>query len=136
MTAAVCSANRQRSSVLNKAVLVAILANTAILGWGLLDRDHEDLIGALDEAVLWFFALEIAIRVKRAGRRFYADKWLLFDAVVVVVALAPVGANVLLLRVVRACRFAHFGRHLPHARHALSLRLLTGHRADTVPTRR
>jgi voltage-gated sodium channel len=127
-------ASHQRSSVLDRAVLVAILANTAILGWGLLDRDHEDLIGALDEVVLWFFALEIAIRFKIAGRRCFRDRWLLVDAVIVVVALAPVGADVLLLRVVRACRIAHFGRHLPHLRHVLSLRLLTGRRADTVPT--
>jgi voltage-gated sodium channel len=125
-----------RSSFLDRAVLAAILGNAGILLWGLLDHSHEDLIGTLDEAVLWFFALEIAIRIKGAGWRFYADKWLLVDAGIVVVALAPVGADAMLLRVVRACRFAHFGRHLPHARHALSLRLLTGHRADTVPTRR
>jgi voltage-gated sodium channel len=134
MTAAVFSASHQRSSFLwwlDKAVLAAILGNAGILLWGLIDHSHEDLIGTLDELVLWFFALEIAIRVKRAGRRFYADKWLLFDAVVVVVALAPVGADVMLLRLVRACRLAHFGRHLPHV---LSLRLLTRHCADTVPT--
>ena len=126
----VCSASHQRSSFLNKAVLVAILANTAILGWGLLDHDHEDLIGALDEAVLWFFALEIAIRFKTAGRRWFRDRWLLVDTVIVMVALAPVGADVMLLRLVRACRLAHFGRHLPHVRHVLNLRLLT----DAVQT--
>jgi voltage-gated sodium channel len=130
-------ASRQGSSFLDKAVLAAILGNAGILLWGLLDHSHEDLIEALDEVVLWFFALEIAIRIKQAGRRFLHDRWLLVDAVIVVVALAPVaGADVMLLRLVRACRLAHFGRHLPHVRHVLSLRLLTRHRADTVPTRR
>ena len=115
--------SHQGSSFLDRAVLVAILGNAGILLWGLLDRDHEEFIGALDEVVLWFFALEILLRFKGAGRRFYLDKWLLFDAVIVAAALAPVGADVMLLRVVRACRIAHFGRHLPHVRHVLSLRL-------------
>jgi voltage-gated sodium channel len=109
----------------DRVVLGAILANTAILGWGLLDHSHEDLISTLDEVILWFFALEIAIRLKAAGRRCWRDKWLMFDTIIVVVALAPVGADVMLLRVVRACRFAHFGRHLPHLRHVANLRLLT-----------
>ena len=122
------------SSFLDKAVLVAILANTAILGWGLLDSDHEDLIEAADRTVLCFFAVEIAIRVKAAGRRCLHDRWLLFDAVIVAAALAPVGADVLLLRVARICRIAHFGRHLPHL-HLVSLRLfgwLARRRRDAV----
>ena len=127
--------NHQRSSFLDRAVLVAILGNAGILLWGLLDRDHDELIEALDRTVLWFFALEILIRVKAAGRQCWRDKWLLADAVIVVVALLPVGADVLLLRLVRACRIAHFSRHLPHLRHVSSLRLyglLARRRRDAV----
>jgi voltage-gated sodium channel len=113
----------KRSSFLDKAVLAAIIGNSLLLLWGLVDKHHQDLIGTVDEILLWFFALEIAIRLKTAGRRFLHDKWLLFDAACVLVALAPVGVNLIALRVVRACRIAHFGRHLAHVRHVLSLRL-------------
>jgi hypothetical protein len=113
----------KRSSFLDRMILVAILANSIILLWGLIDHHHENLIEKADLAILWFFACEIVIRFKTAGRRFLRDKWLLFDAIIVLVALLPLGANLLALRVVRAAKIAHFGRHLPHLRHVLSLRL-------------
>lgn len=112
-----------RSSFLHRMILLAILANSIILLWGLVDHHHENLIEKADLAILWFFALEIAIRFKTAGRRLLHDKWLLFDAACVLMALAPVGVNLTALRVVSACRIAHFGRHLAHLRHVLSLRL-------------
>lgn len=112
------------ASFWDKAVLAAIVVNSIILLWGLIDHHHhEDLIGTLDEAVLWFFALEISVRFKTAGRQCLRDRWLIFDAIIVLVALLPLGANLLALRVVRAAKIAHFGRHLPHLRHVLSLRL-------------
>lgn len=113
----------KRSSFLDKAVLAAIIGNSLLLLWGLVDKHHEDLIGTLDEILLWFFACEIAIRFKTAGRQCLHGKWLIFDAIIVLVALLPLGANLLALRVVRAAKIAHFGRHLPHLRHVLSLRL-------------
>lgn len=111
-----------------RAVTVAILTNTGLLAWGLVDHHHENLIESLDDAILWFFTAELAIRFKQAGRRCWRDRWLWFDAAVTTTALAPVGVNLTALRVVRAARVLHYGRHIGH------LRLIAlGRRHTAVP---
>jgi Ion transport protein len=102
--------------VLDHAVTVAIGLNTVVLLWSLFDETHRELLERADLALLWFFAAEIGLRFKHAGRRCLRDRWLLFDALVIAVALAPVGVNVSALRVVRAARLTHFTRHLSHLR--------------------
>lgn len=109
-----------------RAVTVAILANTGLLAWGLVDHHHEHLIESLDDAILWFFAVELAVRFKGAGRRCWRDRWLWFDAAVTAVALAPVGVNLTALRVVRAVRILHYGRHVGHLRLLALARRLRG----------
>jgi Ion transport protein len=109
-----------------RAVTVAILANTGVLLWGLVDHHHERLIESLDDAILWFFAAELAIRFRCAGRRCWRDRWLWFDAAVTAVALAPVGVNLTALRVVRAVRVLHYGRHVGHLRLLALARRLCG----------
>jgi hypothetical protein len=107
----------------DRVVLGAILANTAILVASLVIQGHEAQLELADRVILLFFAAEIGLRFHAAGRRCLRDRWLLFDTVLVLVALAPVaGADVILLRMARACRIAHFSRHLPHL-HIVSLRL-------------
>lgn len=106
-----------------RAVILAVLANTGLLAWGLVDHHHEYLIESLDDAILWFFVGELAIRFRCAGRR---DRWLWFDAAVTAVALAPVGVNLTALRIVRAVRLLHYGRHIGHLRLLALARRLRG----------
>lgn len=61
--------------------------------------------------------------VDELAKEIHLPRWLLFDVVLTGRALAPVGVNLTALRVVRAAKIAHFGRHLPYLRHVLSLRL-------------
>jgi hypothetical protein len=101
---------------LDRAALAAVAVNAALLAWGLVDESHEGLIEAADELVLLFFAGELGVRCWAAGRYFWRDRWLMFDAVVVAVALLPMNINLLTLRVVRVARLTHFSRHVSHLR--------------------
>lgn len=108
--------------IFNKIVLAAIIANTGVLVWGLLDHTHEELIETLDYSLLWFFVFEIAVRLKMAGRSWRNWAWVTFDAIIIFLAMLPLGANVSALRVMRACRMVHFSRHMPHLRHMVGAR--------------
>jgi hypothetical protein len=97
--------------------------NTAVLVYSLFDETHRELLEHVDLAILWFFAAEIGLRFKRAGRALWTDLahlrlrrhgWLLFDSLVIAVALAPVGVDVSALRVVRLARLTHHVRHVSH----------------------
>lgn len=100
--------------VFNRIVIGAILINTGVLVWGLIDHVHEDLIETLDYSLLWFFVFEIAVRASTARRRRQDWAWVAFDTIIIVLALLPLGSNVTALRVMRACRMLHFGRHMHH----------------------
>lgn len=108
----------------SRIVLAVILINLAVLVWGFLDHTHEELVEIADETILAFFAVEVGLRLKAAGRRFWRDGWLWFDIVVIGLALLPLGADVIALRIMRGARILHVSRHLPHIHHAFGLRLL------------
>ena len=77
-----------------RVVLAVIVANTAVLVWGLLDHVRGDLIDTLHESFLLFFVAELAVRFAAAGfnpRRFFGSGWNSFDAVVVAVGVAADG---------------------------------------------
>ena len=77
--------------VFDRVVTAAIGVNTVVLVLSLFDEAHREVLERIDTALLWMFALEIATRFKRAGRRCLRDRWLLFDTLVIAVALARVG---------------------------------------------
>jgi Ion transport protein len=109
-------------NTLDRIVLAAIVANTALLVWSAVDDDDDEVIEVLDTAILWFFVFELALRIKAAGRRFYRDKWLVFDILIITLALLPLGENMTALRILRGARLAHLAKHLPHLRHVTHLR--------------
>ncbi len=109
-------------TLLDRIVLAVIIVNTVVLAWDFLDEGHEEFIEIIDVAILLFFVVEIALRIKAAGRQFWRNGWLVFDIIVIALALLPLGANAFALRVLRGARLAHFGRHLPHLRHLTALR--------------
>lgn len=108
----------------DRIVVAAIIMTPLIFVWELCDRDMEETLAAIDTGILGFFVIELAVRVKHAGRKWYRDPWIWFDAVIIGLALLPLGEDMLALRLMRACRLAHMGRHLPHLRHIPALRWL------------
>ncbi len=95
-------------------VLAVIVLAAALVGLETsrdLVASHGSLLHALDRVVLGIFALEAALKIGRHGRRWYryfADPWNVFDFLIVVVCLLPVGgqyaAVLRLARVLRALR--------------------------------
>lgn len=104
-----------RVALFERAVRVAIVANTAVLVASFVDDTHEQLWEPVHTGFLMFFAVEIAVRFAGAGysaRRFLSDRWNCIDAAVVGLSLLPVlGVGVTLLRVARLARVVHTLRH-------------------------
>jgi hypothetical protein len=98
-------------------VLAAILANSVVLGWGWVDHAHDVAAERIDTCFLVFFLVEFVIRLKRAGWRWLTQPWNLLDATIILVALLPVvGDGITVLRLARAARLLHLGRHTSHLR--------------------
>lgn len=106
---------------LKRATFAAIVANAGIIAWSWFAEESE-FLEKLDVGLLLFFVVELVVRIKNAGRGALRDGWLIFDVVVIALALAPLGANLTALRVTRAARLGHFGKHVPHLRHLTALR--------------
>jgi hypothetical protein len=111
--------------IFNWLVIAAIIASTYLAAYSLLGEDNPAMEVA-DEGILWFFLAEVGVRlltrIKKAGWWFWRDAWLMFDIAVMLLALLPLGDDVLALRIMRAARLAHISRHLPHLRHTAVLR--------------
>lgn len=106
---------------MNKFFLAAILANTAVLLWGLIDHSVEHALEPLHTLFLLVFVGEIGWRLGRGER----GGWIAFDTLIVALSLLPtVGAGVTVLRIARTARVAHALRHAAHLRHISALRLL------------
>jgi hypothetical protein len=107
--------NRERAHGVSRfgaVVPAAILANSVVLGWGWLDHAHDVVAERIDTAFLVLFAVELAVRLRRAGWRWLTRPWNLLDTIVIVVALLPaVGDGITVLRLARAARLLHLGRH-------------------------
>lgn len=108
----------EHTSTFDRVVLAAITANLAVVAWGLLDEEHAELADVIDEAILWFFAVELMLRVWMShGIAYFKDFWNSLDAVVITVALLPVaGSGIALLRLVRLAKSVHLMRHTSHLR--------------------
>ncbi len=104
-------------------VVGVIIANAAVLGIetydGVVDR-WGDTLHAIDRVFLWFFVVELAIRITAAGfrlDRFLRSGWNVFDPVVVVASLAPgLPSDSTALRVVRLLRVTRLLRLFPDLR--------------------
>ncbi|MCV7089463.1 ion transporter [Mycobacterium interjectum] len=107
-------------------VTAVIVVNSALLVWGVVA--HDDVAEHLETGCLVFFVGELVVRLRRNGwnaARFVRSPWVVFDAIVIALALAPtlVGADATLLRLARLSRLVHWLRHVSHFR---AVRLLTG----------
>jgi hypothetical protein len=101
------------TSRFDRVALGAILTNTVVLGWSWLDHAHAVTLERVDTCFLVFFLIEILARLRRAGWRWLAQPWNLFDATIILLALLPVlGDSITILRMARAAKLVHLGRHI------------------------
>jgi hypothetical protein len=99
------------------AVAGVIVANTAVLLAGLVVDGHESAFEMAHIGFLGFFAIELALRLRRAGWRFLRKPLNAFDTAVIVLSTLPVlGVDASLLRLARLARLVHLMRHLSHLR--------------------
>lgn len=104
-------------------VVGVIIANAAVLGIetydGAVDR-WGDALHAIDRVFLWFFVVELAIRIVAARLRldrFLRSGWNVFDTAVVLASLAPgLPSDSTALRVVRLLRVTRLLRLFPDLR--------------------
>jgi voltage-gated sodium channel len=104
-------------------VLAVILANAVVLGletYEGIDRAHGDTLQLLNQVFLGVFVVEVSVRIASywpRPQRFFADRWNLFDFVVVAVAFVPgLQGNSTLLRLARLVRIVRVVRLLPELR--------------------
>jgi hypothetical protein len=111
---------RRREAVWDRVVAGVVIANSAVVGIGLLGTGlDERVLDVAEVACLAFFCIELLIRFWTSGWR--ADGWMLFDSALIVIAVLPVGGTVLALRMARlarAARMLHLIKHaILHLRH-------------------
>lgn len=110
-----------RSSIFNNYIFACILLAGALVG---VEADptfvENDLLTKLNTLIVSSFVVEIVFRIMAEGSQpllfLYGSgwKWNLFDSLVVLFGLVPVGAHqVLLLRVIRLMRLGKVIRQVP-----------------------
>jgi voltage-gated sodium channel len=104
-------------------VLVVIFANAVVFGlqtYEGIEREHGDTLNLLNAVFLWFFVVEIGLRIAAHGRRpwnFFRSGWNAFDFVVVGLAFVPgVRESSTLLRLARLMRVVRIIHVLPDLR--------------------
>jgi hypothetical protein len=100
--------------IFERVVAAAIIGNAGLLIAGLAVDGDEELLEHCHDAFVAFFAVELLIRL-RHGLGFFRSRWNCFDALVIVASCLPLlGLDAGLLRVARAARLIHLGRHMAH----------------------
>lgn len=102
-----------------KAVTALILLNAVTLGletWESLMAEHGALLHAVDEALLWIFTAELALRLYAFRTRFLRDPWGIFDLVVIGIAWMPAAGPLSVLRALRVLRVLRLVSVMPSLR--------------------
>jgi len=111
------------SPVFEPAVLTLILVNAVVLGVSTFDeieRKHGYFFDVVFRVILAAYVLELLIRLtatKWDVRGFFADKWNVFDLIVVALVVVPEVRNTaVVLRLIRLARIVRVIRFLPDLR--------------------
>ena len=102
-----------------RALIALILLNAAVLGLETFPDARErwgDWLGALDQAILAVFVLEIGLRLYAHRLAFLRDPWSVFDLIVVGVALMPASGPFAVLRALRILRIMRLISLVPSMR--------------------
>lgn len=101
-------------------VLTAIVLGAILVGLETSERIMRvagDLVLGLDRAIIWFFVLEIALRIAAFGSRpwrFFLDGWNVFDFLIVLFCVLPLGtAYVQVFRLARVLRVLRLASSVP-----------------------
>jgi voltage-gated sodium channel len=89
------------------AVTIVIAVNAITLGletWPLAMQAAGPLLLTLDRLALWFFTVEIGLKIWLYRGRFFRDAWSVFDFVIVAVAWLPSAGPLSVLRALRIIR--------------------------------
>ena len=89
------------------AVTIVIAVNAVTLGletWPLAMQAAGPLLLALDTLALWFFTVEIGLKLWLYRGRFFRDPWNVFDFLIVAVAWVPTSGPLSVLRALRIVR--------------------------------
>lgn len=95
------------TSAVQRVVISVILANAVVLG---LETSSSamarfgSLLTTLDQAMLAFFVVELALKLVARGRHFFRQGWNVFDLLVVAIALVPSSGPFAVLRALRVLR--------------------------------
>ena len=105
-------------------IIGLILANAVTLGLET-SASIMELFGgvlvALDQAFLWIFTAEIALRIYAFRGRFFRDPWGVFDIIVVAIAWLPASGELSVLRALRILRVLRLVTVVPSLRAATSI---------------
>ncbi len=99
----------------DKVVAAAILANSGLVVADLATDRFEVFFETAHNVLLAVFVVELGVRLRRAGGRFFRGGWNLCDAALIIFGFLPaLGVDASLLRVARLARLAHLCKHLTH----------------------
>ena len=83
---------------------------------GMVER-HGTILHLLDKIILWFFVLEIAIKMIAHGRKFlhfFNDGWNVFDFIIVAACFLPFdGESIIVIRLLRVLRVLRLIKAIP-----------------------
>jgi voltage-gated sodium channel len=89
------------------AITIVIAINAVTLGletWPLAMQTAGPLLLTLDRLALWFFTVEIGLKIWLYRGRFFRDAWGVFDFVIVAIAWLPSAGPLSVLRALRIIR--------------------------------
>jgi len=101
------------------AIMAVIIANAVVLGLETSARATAafgDLLTTLDHMMLWFFTIEIGLRIYAFRSRFFRDPWGIFDLLVVGIAWLPATGPLAVLRALRVLRVLRLISMMPRLR--------------------
>jgi len=124
-----------QSSLFQNFILLVILVAAVLVGletYPTIMAEHAELLHVLNNAVLWIFAAEAAVKMAQYGKqwhRYFVDPWNLFDFTIVVVCFLPVNASyAAVLRLARIMRAMRLMTALPQ------LQLIVGALIKSIPS--
>jgi voltage-gated sodium channel len=107
-------------------VIWLILLNAVTLGLETSDSLMErwgGLLHGLDQALLYLFTAELALRIYAFRGRFFRDPWGIFDLIVVGIAWAPASGPLAVLRALRVLRVLRLISAVPSLRNVVEAML-------------
>lgn len=104
-------------------IITVIVLNAVTLGLETSSRltaSYGDLLYVLDRTALAIFVVEIVLRLYAADRNVYRDPWMVFDLVIVGIALVPAAGPFTVLRTLRVLRILRLVSRVPAMRRVVS----------------